>query len=230
MNWSGLDYVSIHSGASVMVIRNILMILANLLLASQALAQQPEPDQKALFAAYLNSPLYHAYLEQIFNAGEPAILKAECPAMKVAQNRTSTLEQPKFVRAAGNFQIDTGSWIALATLDRCGSQVTRRALLKAVPAANQLQHILLLPGDFRGNLQLEADAVRIVTPLLMAFAKCQDQGKFQVINVTAITPASASGWSETWTAIACDTKIDAEVTYTAMGDGMKISAGKWKVE
>jgi hypothetical protein len=217
-------------GASVMVVRNILMILANLLLASQALAQQPEPDQNALFAAFLNSPVYHAYLEQIFNAGEPAILKAECPAMKVVvQNRTSTLEQPKFVRVAGNFQIDTGSWIALVTLDRCGSQVTRRALLKAGPTAHELQHTLLLPGDFRGNLQLEADAVRIVTPLLMAFAKCQDQSKFQVINVAALTPASASGWSETWTAMACDTKIDAEVTYTAMGAGMKISAGKWKV-
>jgi len=215
-----------------MVVRNILMISANLLLASQALAQQPEPDQKALFAAYLNSPVYRVYLEQIFNAGEPAILKAECPVMKVVvQNRTSTLEQPKFVRAAaGNFQLDTGSWVALATLDRCGSQVTRRALLKAVPAANQLQHILLLPGDFHGNLQLEADAVRTVTPALMAFAKCQEQSKFQVINVAAITPASASGWSETWTAIACDKKVDAEVTYTAMGDGMKISAGKWKLE
>jgi hypothetical protein len=227
--WVGL--CPIHFGASVMVVRNILMILANLLLASQALAQQPEPDQKALFAAFLNSPVYHAYLEQIFNAGEPAILKAECPAMKVVgQNRTVTLEQPKFVRAAGKFQIDTGSWMALATLDRCGSQVTRRALLKADPAANQLQHTLLLPGDFRGNLQLEADAVRIVTPVLMAFAKCQDQSKVQVINVAAITPASASGWSETWTAMACDKKIGAEVTYTAMGDGMKISAGNWKVE
>jgi hypothetical protein len=54
-------------------------------------------------------------------------------------------------------------FVALATLDRCGSQVTRRTLLKTVPAANQLQYILL-PGDFHGNLQLEADAVRTVTP------------------------------------------------------------------
>ncbi len=148
----------------------------------------------------------------------------------VAQNRITVLEQPKFVRGAdGNFLIDTGKWVALAALDRCGSQVTRRALLKAIPGANQVQPTFLLPGDFRGNLKLEADAFGIITPALLAFAKCNDRSKFQVINVTAITPASASGWSETWTAVACDTKIDAEVTYTATGDGMNISAGKWKV-
>jgi hypothetical protein len=133
------------------------------------------------------------------------------------------------VQAGGNFRIDTGNWVAVAVLDRCGSQVTRRALLKAIPGANQLQPVFLLPGDFRGNLKLEVDAIRIVTPALLAFAKCQEVSKFQVINVTAITPASASGWSETWTAIACDTKIDAEVTYTATGDGMNIRTGKWKV-
>ncbi len=212
-----------------MIVRHILMILASLLLASQALAQA-EPDQKSLFGGYVNSAVYHGYLEQIFNLREPAILKAECPVMKVVeQNRTIVLEQPKFVRVDGNFRIDTGSWVALAVLDRCGSQVTRRALLKAIPGANQLQPVFLLPGDFHGNLKLEADAVRIVTPAMMAFAKCRDGSKFQVINVTAITPASANGWSETWTAIACDTKVDAEVTYRATGEGMNISAGKWKV-
>jgi hypothetical protein len=213
-----------------MLVRHILMISANLLSASQALAQQAEPDQKAIFASYVNSPVYRGYLEQVFNLGEPAILKAECPAMKVVTyNRTMVVEQPKFVRVGANFNIDTGSWVALAVLDRCGSQVTRRASLKAIPGANQLQPVFLLPGDFHGNLKLEADAVRIVTPGLMAAARCQDRNKFQVINVTAITPASASGWSETWTAVACDTKIDAEVTYAATGDGMNVSAGMWKV-
>jgi hypothetical protein len=139
------------------------------------------------------------------------------------------LEQPKFVRAGANFNIDAGVWVAMAVLDRCGSQVTRRALLKAIPGANQLQPSLLLPGDFRGNLKLEADAIRIVTPGLMAFAKCQDSRKFQVLNVTATTPASATGWSEAWTAVACDKKIDAQVTYTAIDNGMNISAGMWKV-
>lgn len=212
-----------------MVVRH-LMISANLLLASRALAQLPEPDQKALFASYVNSHVYRGYLEQAFNLGEPAILKAECPAMKVvAYNRTIVLEQPKFVRAGANFNIDTGSWVALAVLDRCGSQVTRRALLKAIPGANQLQPAFLLPGEFRGNLKLEVDVIRIVTPGLIAFAKCQDRSKFQVLNVTAVTPASVSGWSETWIAVACDTKIDAAVTYTATGNGMNVSAGKWRV-
>jgi hypothetical protein len=218
------------SGASVMFVRNILPIAASLLLAFQAFAEQPAPDQKALFASYVNSSVYRAYLEQIFNSGEPAVLKAECPALKVVtQNRVNVVDQPTFVRAGTNFNIDTGSWVAVGVLDRCGAQVTRRALVKAIPGANQLRPVFLLPGDFRGNLKLEADAVRIVTPALMAFSKCKDWSKFQVINVAPITPASASGWSETWTAVACDAKIDAEVTYAATGDGMNISAGKWKV-
>lgn len=84
-----------------MVVRSILMILANLLLASQALAQQPEPDQKALFAAYLNSPVYRVYLEQIFNAGEPAILKAECPVMKVVVQNRASINQSSCERRLG---------------------------------------------------------------------------------------------------------------------------------
>jgi hypothetical protein len=213
-----------------MVVRRILVVISfSLLLASQALAQA-EPDQKALFVSYVNSPVYRDYLEKIFNLQEPAVLKAGCPALKVVtQNRATVVEQPKFVHADGIFRVDSGSWVALAILDRCGTQVTRRALLKAIPGANELQPIFLLPGDFRGNLKLEADAVRIITPGLMAFAKCEDRSKFQVINVTAITPASASGWSETWTAQACDKKIDAEVTYTATGNGMNITAGSLKV-
>src|SRR5215207_220814 len=112
------------------VVRQII-ILATLLLASQALAQQPAPDQKALFASYINSPVYKAYLEQIFNLGEPAILKAECPVLKVVvQNQIQVLEQPTFVKVGANFNIDTGSWIAVGVLDRCGSQVRRRALVK----------------------------------------------------------------------------------------------------
>jgi hypothetical protein len=213
-----------------MAVRRIPTILVSLLLTSQALAQPAEPDQKTLFAAYVNSPVYRGYLEKAFNLGEPALLKAECPAMKVVEsNQTIVVEQPTFVRVGTNFEVNTGSWVAKAVLDRCGAQVTRRALIKAIPGMNQLQPTLLLPGDFRGNLKLEADAIRIVTPGLMAFAKCKDLSKLQVLNVTAITPASPSGWSETWTAVACDTKIDAEVTYSATGDGMNISAGKWTV-
>ena len=75
----------------------------------------------------------------------------------------------------------------------------------------------------------QADAIRIVTPGLMGIANCEDSRKVQVLNTTAITPPSAAGWSETWTAVACDKKIDVQVTYTAIGNGMNISAGKWKV-
>jgi hypothetical protein len=210
--------------------RHVLTIAAAVLLASPAIAQQGEPDQSALFGAYVNSPVYKNALEKIFNSGEPPVLKAGCQTLKaVTINRFTVLEQPKFVRAGANYNIDAGVWVASPVFDRCGSQVTRRALLKAVPGANQLNPTFLLPGDFRGNLKLEADAIRIVTPGLMAFAKCHDRSKFQMLNITSLTPAVPSGWSETWSAVACDAKVDAEVTYTATGDGMNIRAGNWKV-
>jgi hypothetical protein len=213
-----------------MVIRHTLMLAAVLLLASRALAEQTEPDQNAIFRAYVNSAVYKKALENIFNTGEPAILKATCPTMKVvASDRVTVLEQPKFVRAGADYNIDAGAWVASAALDRCGSQVTRRALLKAIPGANELKPTFLLPGDFRGNLKLEADAIQIVTPTMMALAKCKDRSKFQMLNITALTPAAASGWSETWSAVACDARVDAEVTYMATGNGMNISAGNWKV-
>ena len=66
-----------------MGVRHLLIIAANILLTSQVVAQSIDPDQKALFAAYVNSQVYRAYLERIFDLGEPPTLKAKCKSMKV---------------------------------------------------------------------------------------------------------------------------------------------------
>jgi hypothetical protein len=192
-------------------------------------AQTAVPDQKTIFASYMHSPGYKAFLERIFNLGEPATLKAECPTLKIVEShRYVMLEQPTFVRAGTNYNIDTGTWVGTALLDRCGTKVTRRALLKAVPGTNNLDARLLLPGDFPGNLKLEADAKLVVFPGLMGHAKCQDLKKFQILDIKALTPTAPAGWSETWIAEACGTKVEAEVTYSATATGMNIMARNWK--
>jgi len=195
---------------------------------SVAFAQSSEPDQKALFVSFINSAGYKSYLERIFNLGEPTTLKAECPSLGILEwNKIMMVEQPTFVRSGANYQITSGAWVGMAVMERCGSRVTRRALLKAVPGSNVLQPTFLLPGDFRGNLKLEADAMRIVLPGLMGAAKCTAKSEF--LNVRSHGPSTPQGWSETWTAAACGRRVDAEVTYSPISCGMNVTAGKWKV-
>src|SRR5215472_96850 len=79
----GRTFLRVAAGAAA------LTISVGVLLTSQVCAQQAEPDQKALFAAYVNSSVYAGYLEQIFNLREPVVLRAECPTMKWS----STIEQ-----------------------------------------------------------------------------------------------------------------------------------------
>jgi hypothetical protein len=193
-------------------------------------AQSTEPDQKSLFAGYVNSPGYRGYLEKIFNAAEWPTLRAQCSSLRILEsNKVVVVEEPRFVRAGANYNIDTGTWIAVAGLDRCGVGVTRRALLKAVPGANLLDATFLLPGDFRGNLKLEADALRIIMPGLMVTAECRDTKTFRVLDVTALGPSSPQGWSEKWIAEACRRAVEADVTYRAIAGGMNISATNLKL-
>ena len=213
-----------------MIAIRVILICIFLSSVSYALAQPAQPDQKAMFGSYLQSPGYKAFLERLFTLGEPATLKAECPTLKIVElHRHVMLQQPTFVRAGANYNIDTGAWVGAALLDRCGAKVTRRALLKAVPGTNNLDATLLLPGDFPGNLKLETDAKFIVIPGLAAHAKCGDVNKVRVLDIKALTPAAPAGWSETWLAEACGVKVEAEVIYSATATGMNIVARNWKL-
>jgi len=196
-----------------------------------ASSQAPAPDQKTVFAAYVNSPSYRSMLEEIINAGEAPTSKAQCPQMKIVEwDRTSIVEQPTFVRAANNnYEIDTGAWVGLAILERCGSRVTRRVLLRAEPGLNRFNPTLLLPGDFRGNLKLEMDAKLIVLPMLSGNANCGDFASLRVLDIKAHGPPSAGSWSETWSAIACGSRIEADVVYTPIAGGMNVTARNFRI-
>lgn len=61
-----------------------------------------------------------------------------------------------------------------AEFDKCGLTVKRNARLEVMPGANLLKPTPLLPGDFRGDITLERDTVRIVIPVIMVAAKCSD--------------------------------------------------------
>jgi len=209
--------------------RRVLLILSMMVaVAPRVAAQSGQPDQKALFDGYVSSEPYRRNLETIFNRGEPQPPKNRCPAMKVVtSDRYLLLDPPTFTQVGTSYGITTGAWIAVAELDRCGKRVTRRALLKA-EGSNGLDVTLLLPGDFRGNLKLEADAVKAVVPPLMTAAKCQDATKFLVLDIKSSGPVTPQGWSEIWTAQACDVPVTAKIAYSKTSTGMNVVASDVK--
>jgi hypothetical protein len=217
-----------------MALRTLGLGLLAVLLAAPALAGEDAPNQEQIFSAYIASPGYGDYLETIFNKGEPATMMAECAHLKVIEfNKLIVLTPPVFKTIEGRYTVESGEWVAQALLDRCGAKVTRRALLTVRPTTSGttvIDPIMLLPGEFPGNLQLEADARRIVIPGLLGTAQCEDFDSVRVLDVKALTPAAAEGWSETWVAQACGKRVEAEVTYTADATGMNISARNWKVQ
>jgi hypothetical protein len=210
-------------------IRILLAIVALGGFAPRLQAQSTMPDPHALFAGYVASEQYRLFLETIFNRGEPQPPKDRCASMKVvAWDKYQVLEPPTFVRAGGSYKIETGAWVAGAELDRCGKRVLRRAILKAAPGNNGLDATLLLPGEFRGNLQLEAEADRTVTPKLMTAAKCKDATAFAVLDVKPSSAATPQGWSETWTAQACGKIVTAKITYKKTSSGVDVAVSDAK--
>jgi hypothetical protein len=167
------------------------------------------------FPSYLGSPGYEHYLESVFNKMEPPPLKAQCPMLKLAgDNDASIVVPPTFGTSNGLKYIESGEWIARVHFDACGKKVTRRALLKAVGGPN---HVVvptsLLPGDFRGDLRLEADARRIVLPEIMGEAHCKDWSTLYVLDTVSSDPPNSEKWSEVWTAQACGTPVKTDVMY-----------------
>ena len=216
----------------VQAVRRLFLILSVMVaVVPRVAAQSGQPSAKDMFDGYVTSEPYRRYLETVFNRGEPQPPKAQCKTMKVVtSDRYLVLDPPKFTQVGGSYQIDSGTWVAVAALDRCGKRVTRRAVLKAVPGTNGLDVTLLLPGDFRGNLKVEADAQQIVVPSLMASAKCQDATTFSVLDIKLLGAATAQGWSETWTAQACGTPVSAKVVYSKTSTGVNIVASDVKAK
>jgi hypothetical protein len=82
----------------------------------------------------------------------------------------------------------------------------------------------LLPGDFRGNLILERDAIRIVTPAMAASMACTDRQQFFVTDVSRLETKPNGDWTELWTASACGKAVSTEVSYGRMADGIVVTA------
>ncbi|WP_188581960.1 hypothetical protein [Azorhizobium oxalatiphilum] len=200
-------------------------------MAAHAQAVPPGFDQQAAFNRLLLSPTMQTFIATNVNALENPVLKAECPSLKVLEaNRYDIVQRPVFEQNGQSVGLKSGVWVSMVKVERCGQPTMRRLLIKYEPDQKRFQAIPLLPGDFRGNLQLEVDARRIVIPGVMALAKCSDGKQVFALDVRSGGPSTAEGWSESWRLQTCGRKATVTVLYRKVGDGMDITGKDIKVE
>lgn len=185
--------------------------------ASQPAGAQATNEQ--LFISFLSSPGYLAFIEQSLAGTDPAPLKAECPRMTVTgQPKYAVVRPAAFTVTNGQGAITDGVWVALVPVDRCGTLTVRRLLI-AVTGPNNLSPSRLLPGEFRGDLRLEADVQRTVLPLFVELAQCPDEKAVFISDVKAISE-TPQAWSEHWSANACGKQVAILVHYARSGNAI----------
>ena len=170
-------------------------------------------QQQAVFQSYIQSAAYRSILEKAYNAAEPAVLKAQCPALKItAFDPPEIAVPPRFVKgAAGGWQAADGAWVQRATLDRCGKPVLRSALAMT-GTNNSLRMQPLLPGEYAGGYKLEPNAVGTVVINTVNELNCHDGKKAFVLDIKQVTKPNP-GWTELWTIGLCGKTATVRVTY-----------------
>jgi len=183
-----------------------------LFLVSGAMAADLPAEQQAVFASYIKSAAYRSILEKAYNDAEPAMLKAQCPALKLtAFDPPDIAVPPKFVKGKGGWQAADGAWVQRATLDRCGRPVLRRALAMT-GSNNTLKVRPLIPGEYNGGYRLEPKAVGTVEINTVYALNCKDTKKPEVLDIKLATKPRP-GWTEVWTMALCGKTATARVTY-----------------
>lgn len=200
--------------------------------ATFTLSDAATPSAPDWFRSYMGSPGYEQYLETVFNKMEAPPLKAQCSTLKlIGDNYASIVVPPTYVQSNGLKYVESGKWVAHVHFDACGKKVSRRALLEAVGGIDHVvKPIPLLPGDFRGDLRLEADAKRIVLPAIMGQAHCKDWSTLYVLDIVSSDPPGSDKWSEVWTAQACGVGVRTDVAYWHVTGGIDVSATEHRGE
>lgn len=187
--------------------------------AGTASAQTTAPTNEQLFQSFLASPVYANFIEQGLAGTEPAPFKAECERMTVVdQPRFAVVRPAAFSVTNGQGAITDGVWIAFLPVDRCGTRTVRR-LLVVVSGPNNLTPSRLLPGEFRGDLRLEADVQRTAMPVFMDMADCKDEKNVFISDIKSIS-ATTEAWSEQWLANACGKPATLLVHYKRNGNAI----------
>ncbi|MSP20052.1 MAG: hypothetical protein EXQ93_00655 [Alphaproteobacteria bacterium] len=191
------------------VAAGLLLWLGLTTAVSTAHAQGAVPTEQQQLASLLTSPTYRTFLETAVMNVESPVLKARCAQIKIIDaNRFSVILPPTFSPGA----INTGMWISVLNVDRCGAPATRRILVQ-VGGPNALSPTAMLPGEFRGDIRLESDISRAMTRDMMSFSQCQDVTRFAISDIKAVGAGTPEGWSETWLGESCGKIVSATVDY-----------------
>ena len=172
----------------------------------------------AVLLGYLNSAGYRAYLDKIVAMTEPEPLKGACNDLRIVDaTEHFRVTEPTFSREGGGLNVETGAWVTRMVVDRCGTEVKRRVLVRAT-GGNQLESVRLFPGDFRGDLTLERDVTTIVLVGFSAMAKCDGVNNVHVLDIKSLADAAPASWSELWTVNACGTVFTGQMQYSRSPD------------
>jgi hypothetical protein len=176
-------------------------------------------NTEQLFISFLGSQPYLNFIDAALASTEPAVLKAECARMTMREHpRYAVVRPPAFTVANNQGAIVDGVWIAWVPVDRCGVATVRRILI-VVAGPNNLTPSRMLPGEFGGDLRLEADVQRTVVPLFMELAQCTDDKAVFVSDIKMLQ-ATQQKWTEHWFGNACGKQVAMLVHYTRAGNAI----------
>jgi hypothetical protein len=175
-----------------------------------------DPQQKLVFQSYIQSPSYRAILEKGYNDAEPAVLRAECPVLKLKSlDPPDVVMAPQFAKGIGGWTAVDGAWVQRATLDRCGKTVMRRTMAE-MASNNALRTHKLLPGEYGGDYKLESTIVPGVLGNAIYKLHCREHGLPQVLEIKRVSRPNPN-WNEVWTLYLCGKKATAHVAYYPRG-------------
>ncbi len=163
-------------------------------------------------------------------ATEAEPLRGTCSSLRlVSPEGTYGVITPAFRAELGGWNVESGAWITRVLVDRCGTQVKHRILVRAT-GNNQLEHTRLLPGDFQGDLVLERDVSTLALSAFAAIAKCDDAKNVHVLDIKNESNNLPADWSKTWTVRACGKLMVGLVNYAKPPDrpGITFAVGNIK--
>lgn len=187
---------------------------------SQTETKAPALTPAAMLEQLIASPGYQKFLADLVNSEEPAALRRVCPTVELTNGLAySIIETPTFSAHAAGDKLESGVWMSVAQVDRCGRPARRRVLIRFDTTLKRFRALALVPGDFPGNLALERDTYRAIVPEAATVAACSDPHRVSVLDTRELVPLTHAGGREVWTLIACDKWVAVTVTFTPAADG-----------
>ncbi len=122
------------------------------------------------------------------------------------------------VSFGSNGQPNAGAWKVSFKISGCGNDTTFRIYFYVNNKSGEIDSIIAVPGETRGDITLQRDAVKYARMAASIVAKtCQT---FNVKNTRLDRAKSKNpSWREIWTMVGCNRTFDVPLTFSPSADG-----------